>query len=205
MDWIEDVAQLEAIYGEARGASIAKVAKRMTPDYRRWIMASRFCVVSTVGPEGADGSPRGDDGPVVTELDDRTLALPDWRGNNRIDTLRNIVRDPRIALMFMVVGSSNAVRVNGQARVTVDPDLCARFERDGKQPRSVIVIRIDEIYIQCARAILRSRLWSGVQPEQDDSGDLPSVGQILTSMTEGDIDGDAYDRDWPDRAAQSMW
>ncbi|MYM57004.1 pyridoxamine 5'-phosphate oxidase family protein [Thalassovita mangrovi] len=201
MQWIEDIEALEALYGEPGEASLKKVARRMTPEYRRWIMASRFCVVSTVGPEGADGSPRGDDGPVVLELDEHTLALPDWRGNNRIDTLRNIVRDPRIALMFMVPGSSNAVRVNGEARVTADEDLIARFDRNGKQPRSVIVIRIQEIYTQCARAIIRARLWSG----EDESGDLPTVGQILSAMTEGDFDGESYDRDWAGRAATTMW
>ncbi len=201
MQWIEDIDALEALYGEPGEASLKKVARRMTPEYRRWIMASRFCVISTVGPEGADGSPRGDDGPVVLELDELTLALPDWRGNNRIDTLRNIVRDPRIALMFLVPGSSNAVRVNGEARVTADAGLIARFDRDGKAPRSVIVIRIQEIYTQCGRAILRSRLWSG----EDESADLPTVGQILSAMTEGDFDGDSYDRDWAGRAAQTMW
>lgn len=201
MQWIEDIAALEALYGEPGEASLKKVARRMTPEYRRWIMASRFCVLSTVGPEGADGSPRGDDGPVVVELDEQTLALPDWRGNNRIDTLRNIVRDPRIALMFMVPGSSNAVRVNGEARVTADEDLIARFDRNGKRPRSVIVIRIQEIYTQCARAIIRARLWSG----EDESTDLPTVGQILSAMTEGDFDGESYDRDWAGRAATTMW
>lgn len=201
MQWIEDIAALEALYGEPGEASLKKVARRMTPEYRRWIMASRFCVVSTVGPEGADGSPRGDDDPVVVELDEQTLALPDWRGNNRIDTLRNIVRDPRIALMFMVPGSSNAVRVNGEARVTADEDLIARFDRNGKRPRSVIVIRIQEIYTQCARAIIRARLWSG----EDESTDLPTVGQILSAMTEGDFDGESYDRDWAGRAATTMW
>ena len=192
---------LEALYGEPGEASLKKVARRMTPEYRRWIEASRFCMISTVGPEGADGSPRGDDGPVVLELDEHTLALPDWRGNNRIDTLRNIVRDPRIALMFLIPGSSNAVRINGEARVTADADLLARFDRNGKQPRSVIVIRIQEIYTQCGRAILRSRLWSG----EDESADLPTVGQILSAMTEGDFDGESYDRDWAGRAAQTMW
>ena len=201
MQWIDSIEALESHYGTPGAAATKKVAGRMTPEYRRWIMASRFCVVSTVGPEGADGSPRGDEGPVVTELDPQTLAMPDWRGNNRIDTLRNIVRDPRIALMFMVPGSTNAVRVNGDARVTVDADLCARFEKNGKQPRSVIVIRIHEIYSQCARAILRAGLWSG----KDESGDLPTVGQILAAMTEGDINAADYDREWPIRAATSMW
>lgn len=204
MEWIESIEALEALealYGDPAEAALKKVARRLTPEYRRWIMASRFCVLSTVGPEGADGSPRGDDGPVVLELDDRTLALPDWRGNNRIDTLRNIVRDPRIALMFLVPGSSNAVRVNGDARVTADPGLIARFDRDGKRPRSVIVIRIHEVYSQCSRAILRARLWSS----EDESAGLPTVGQILSAMTEGDFDGESYDRDWAGRAAQTMW
>ncbi|WP_323786301.1 pyridoxamine 5'-phosphate oxidase family protein [Thalassovita sp.] len=201
MKWIDSIETLEALYGEPGEASLKKVARRMTPEYRRWIEASRFCMISTVGPEGADGSPRGDDGPVVLELDVHTLALPDWRGNNRIDTLRNIVRDPRIALMFLIPGSSNAVRINGEARVTADADLLARFDRNGKQPRSVIVIRIQEIYTQCGRAILRSRLWSG----EDESADLPTVGQILSAMTEGDFDGESYDRDWAGRAAQTMW
>ncbi|CUH65976.1 pyridoxamine 5'-phosphate oxidase, FMN-binding family [Thalassovita gelatinovora] len=201
MEWIESIEALEVLYGEPGAASLKKVARRLTPDYRRWIMASRFCVVSTVGPEGIDGSPRGDDGPVVLELNENTLALPDWRGNNRIDTLCNIVRDPRIALMFLVPGSSNAVRVNGAARVTADAGLIARFDRDGKKPRTVIVIRIDEIYTQCGRAILRSRLWSGA----DESADLPTVGQILSAMTVGDFDGDGYDRDWAGRAAKTMW
>lgn len=201
MQWIETPEALEALYGTPGAASLKKVARRITPEYRRWIMASRFCVVSTVGPEGADGSPRGDDGPVVLELDEHTLALPDWHGNNRIDTLRNIVRDPRVALMFMVPGSNNVVRVNGEARVTLDHALRQRFEKQDKLPRSVIVINIHEIYAQCARAILRSGLWSG----EDQSAGLPSVGQILSAMTQGDIEGDAYDREWPDRAAQSMW
>lgn len=125
MQFIDDITALEALYGTPGAASIRKVARQLTPLYRKWIMASRLCVLSTVGPEGVDGSPRGDDGPVVMELDPGTLALPDWRGNNRLDSLRNIVRDPRVALMFMVPGSNNVVRVNGTARLTADADLCA--------------------------------------------------------------------------------
>ncbi len=145
MNYLQSTEELEALYGTPGAAALRKVAVKMTPEYRRWIMASRFCVISTVGPEGADGSPRGDDGPVVMELDEGTLALPDWRGNNRLDTLRNIVRDPRVALMFMVPGSNNAVRVNGEGRITDDAALRARFEKDGKQPATVIVIKIHEI------------------------------------------------------------
>jgi PPOX class probable FMN-dependent enzyme len=201
MDYLETIDQLEALYGRPGEASLVKVAAQMTPTYRAWIMASRFCVVSTVGPEGADGSPRGDDGPVVLELDPGHLALPDWRGNNRLDTLRNIVSDGRIALMFMVPGSDNVVRVNGMARLTADEALCARFEKDGKRPRTVIVVKIAEIYSQCARALMRARLWEA----GDESADLPTVGDMLREMTSGAFDGESYDRDWPGRAAKSLW
>lgn len=199
-DWVEDIATLEAIYGTPGAASIRKVAHRMTPLYRQWIMASRFCVLSTVGPEGTDGSPRGDDGPVVTELDDQTLLMPDWRGNNRMDSLRNIVTDDRVSLMFMVPGSTNVVRVNGRARISVDAALCGRFEDRGRRPRSVIVIRIGEIYSQCARAVMRAGLWG-----PDESAGLPSMGDILAEQTDGEVGGAAYDAAWPERAAKSLW
>ena len=202
MEYLDRIEDLEEIYGNSPGAaSLRKVAQRMTPDYRRWITAARFCVVSTVGPEGVDGSPRGDDGPVVRELDECHLALPDWHGNNRIDTLRNIVRDPRMALMFVVPGSNNVVRVNGRGRVTADAELRARFTFKGKQPRSVVVMQIDEIYFQCARAVMRAGLWDG----RDDSAGLPTPGEILAAMTEGEVGGAEYDRAWPERAAQTMW
>lgn len=201
MNYLNSIEALEALYGTPGAAAVRKVATQITPEYRRWIMASRFCVVSTVGPEGADGSPRGDDGPVVMELDPGTLALPDWRGNNRLDTLRNIIRDPRVALMFMIPGSNNAVRVNGAARLTDDADLRARFEKDGKQPTTVILIKIHEIYSQCARAMMRARLWSG----EDQSAGLPTVGEILAAMTDGAEGGADYDNSWAARAARTMW
>ena len=155
MQYLKTIDDLEALYGTPGGPALRKVARRMTPLYRQWIMASKLCMLTTVGPEGTDDSPRGDDGPVVQELDPGTLALPDWRGNNRLDSLRNIVRDGRVSLMFLVPGSNNVMRVNGTAQVTADGDLRARFEKKGKQPATVIVIAIDEIYSQCARALLR--------------------------------------------------
>lgn len=201
MKFLETTDELEAHYGSPGEASLIKVADRLTPTYRSWIMASRFCILTTVGPEGTDGSPRGDDGPVVLELDETHLALPDWRGNERIDSLRNIVRDPRVSLMFMVPGSNNVIRVNGEAKLTADPDLCARFEKAGKQPRTVAVIRIHEIYSQCARAIMRSGIWSA----GDESAGLPSVGDMLKEMTSGEFDGAGYDIEWPKRAKTTMW
>ncbi len=201
MQYVSDLAELEALYGEPASASVNKVAQKMTPLYRKWIMASRFCVVSTVGPEGTDGSPRGDDGPVVRELDDHTLVMPDWRGNNRIDTLRNIVADGRISLMFMVPGTNNVVRVNGVAKVTTDAGLCESFEVQSKHPRAVIVVKIGEIYTQCARAVMRAGLWTS----EDENADLPTVGQILAEQTDGAEGGAPYDEGWAARAAKTMW
>ncbi|PWJ18146.1 pyridoxamine 5'-phosphate oxidase family protein [Jannaschia seohaensis] len=196
---ITDLEALHALYGTPGAAALDKVADRLTPLYRRWILASRFCILSTVGPEGTDASPRGDDGPVVQALDARTLLLPDWRGNQRLDSLRNIVRDPRVSLMFMVPGSANVIRVNGTARLTTDPELIARFEERGRRPTLIAAITIGEVYSQCARAILRAGLW-GETPAPD----LPSVGDLLQEQR-AEFDGAAYDAAWPAHAARSMW
>jgi PPOX class probable FMN-dependent enzyme len=198
---IEDIAALEALYGRPGAPSLRKVADRLTPLYRKWIMASKLCILTTVGPDGTDGSPRGDDGPVVLELDPQRLALPDWRGNNRLDSLRNIVVDGRASLMFLVPGSNNVVRVNGTAILTDDADLRARFDKSGRQPATVIVITISEIYTQCARALMRAGTWAGV----DESTGLPSVGEILAEMTSGEEGGAPYDDAWGARAARTMW
>ena len=200
MTVVRDVAALEAIYGTPGKASIIKVADRLTPAYRTWIMASRLAILSTVGPEGTDCSPRGDDGPVVQALDEKTLLMPDWRGNNRMDSLRNIVRDGRVSLMFMVPGSNNVVRINGTAEVTVAADMLARFDDKGRKPRSVTVVQISEVYSQCARALMRARTWSGT----DESANLPTVGQMLAEMEDG-FDGAEYDAAWGARAAKTMW
>lgn len=157
-------------------------------------------MLSTIGPDGTDGSPRGDDGPVALELDERTLAMPDWRGNNRLDSLRNIVSDGRISLMFIVPKSNNVVRVNGIARLTKDGELRARFVRQGRLPATVIVIKIGEIYTQCSRATMRAGTWT-----RDDAEGLPSVGDILAEMTDGEVGGSAYDIEWEGRASKTMW
>lgn len=201
MQYLKTIDDLEALYSTPGGPALRKVARRMTPLYRQWIMASKLCMLTTVGPDGTDDSPRGDDGPVVQELDPGTLALPDWRGNNRLDSLRNIVRDGRVSLMFLVPGSNNVMRVNGTAQVTADADLRARFEKKGKQPATVIVIAIDEIYSQCARALLRAGTWTGI----DESQGLPSMGEILAEQTDGEEGGKDYDQAWGARAAQTMW
>lgn len=201
MQYLETIDDLTALYGAPGAASLRKVARRMTPLYRQWIMASKLCMLTTVGPEGTDDSPRGDDGPVVQELDPGTLALPDWRGNNRLDSLRNIVRDERVSLMFLVPGSNNVVRINGTAKVTADAALRGRFEKAGKMPATVIVVSIGEIYSQCARALMRAGTWKGI----DESKGLPSIGEILAEQTNGEEGGVGYDQAWGARAAATMW
>ena len=201
MDWITDLDALHAHYGTPGQPAVAKVTSHLTPAYAAFIARSRFCLMSTVGPEGTDGSPRGDIDAVVTALDAQTLAMPDWKGNERIDSLRNIVRDGRLSLCFLIAGSTTAIRVNGTARLTADPVLCARFERDRKHPRTVIVITIAEVYSQCARALQRSALWTA----GDQSQGLPTPGQMLQDATEGRIDGAAYDVERATRAHLGMW
>jgi hypothetical protein len=201
MDWITTLDELHARYGTPKPPSIRKVTPRLTPAYRAWICRSRFCILSIVGPEGTDGSPRGDSDAVVQMPDDETLLLPDWQGNDRIDSLRNILRDGRVSLVFLINGSTTAVRINGTARLTADPDLCARFTRDGKHPRTVIVIRIAEVHSQCARALQRSELWSA----GDQSTDLPTPDQMLDDATAGEINGLAYDGERSTRAHLGWW
>ena len=201
MRFIETLQELHAHYGTPGPASLRKEAARITPQYRRIIEAAPFLALATAGPEGLDCTPRGDlPGQLVRVLDDATLALPDRRGNDRIDSLRNIVRDPRVALMFLVPGSGNALRVNGTARLTDDAALRESFSMEGKAPRTVAIIRVEVVYFQCARAILRARLW-----EPHATPDLPTPGQILAGMTANEVGGDAYDREWPERAKASMW
>lgn len=197
---IQTIEDLQEIYGTAVPRSVEKVVDHITPLYRDWIEASRFVVLTTVGPEGTDGSPRGDDGPVVRIADDKTLMLPDWMGNNRIDSLRNIVRDPRVSLMFMVPGSKNVVRVNGGAFVTADETLRGSFERRNLTPRSVIVITAEELYFQCAKAIMRAAIWSG----EDMSADLPTAGMFIKER-DALFDAKAYDDGYEDYAKERMW
>jgi PPOX class probable FMN-dependent enzyme len=198
------VEQLESIYGVAPAlASTAKESTALTPEYRCLVEASPFLALATAGPEGLDCSPRGDAREVLRVLDDRTVVLPDRRGNNRIDSLRNIVRDPRVALLFLIPGSGTTFRINGHATISADAELLASLAVEGKPPRTAIVIKITTCYFQCARAVLRASLWNPAS--WPDPASLPSPGQILEAMTAKKIDGADYDANWPGRAAASMW
>ena len=203
MSVIATIEALEAIYGQTGEASTVKVADHITPSYRVLIEKSPFAALATSGPEGLDCSPRGDLPGFVRIHDETTLMMPDRRGNNRVDSLRNIVRDPRVALLFLIPGSGSTLRVNGHAQVSVDADLLASFKVDGKAPRTVIVMTVHEIYFQCARAIVRSDLWN--PDKRVDPRTLPTPGQILAEMSQNRVGGEAYDREWPERARQSLW
>lgn len=203
MTTITCVKDLEELYGQPGEASLVKEVPFLSPGYRQFIEAAPFVSLATSGPEGLDCSPRGDRPGFVQVADDRTLIMPDRRGNNRIDSLRNIVRDPRVALLYMVPGSGNTLRVNGEARISVDPDLLASFAVDEKPPRSAMMITVLTVYFQCARAIVRSRLWD---PEaRVDPSTLPSAGSMLAELTDNRVGGTEYDRAWPDRAKKSLW
>ena len=188
MPIVQTVEELESIYGLPNDASTVKVAGRIIPQYRELIEASPFVALATRGPEGLDCSPRGDRAGFVRIHDETTLMMPDRRGNNRIDSLRNIVRDPGIALLFLIPGSGTTL---------------ASFAVEGKAPRWVIGMMIEEIYFQCARAIVRSDLWNPAK--HVDPHTLPTPGKILAAMSEDRVGGDAYDRAWPERARQPMW
>ena len=202
-DILKTEAELEAIYGRPVEASTVKEVNWITPHYRAYIEASPYAALATSGPEGLDCSPRGDRPGFVRIHDEKTLMLPDRRGNNRIDSLRNIVRDPRVALLFMIPGVGNTLRVNGRAHLSVAPDLLQSFAVEEKAPRSVAVIEVDAVYFQCARALVRSELWN---PKRHiDPKSLPSAGQILAALSNERVGGETYDREWPGRAAATMW
>ncbi|MFN3350282.1 pyridoxamine 5'-phosphate oxidase family protein [Pseudorhodoplanes sp.] len=203
MTTVSTVEQLEAIYGVPAEPSLVKETDYVTPEYARYIAASPFAVLATAGPEGLDCSPRGDKPGFVRIVDPRTLMLPDRHGNNRIDSLRNIVAVPRVALLFLVPGSGVTLRVNGTAQISIAADLLDSFKMEGKPPRSVLAIAVQSVYFQCARALIRSDLWN---PHRHvDPKTLPSAGQILSAITDARVGGEAYDRAWPQRAKETMW
>lgn len=197
------IDQLEAIYGKALERSLQKEVPVLTQEYRPFIEHAPFMVLATAGPEGLDCSPRGDAPGFVRVVDDRTLAVPDRRGNNRIDSLRNVVRDPRVALLFLVPGVGETLRVNGRAAISVEPALLESFVVDGKAPRSVLMVTIESVYFQCTKALVRSHLWDASR--QVERKRLPSAGDILAAITKGEFDGAAYDRVQPQRLKETLY
>jgi PPOX class probable FMN-dependent enzyme len=200
---IRDEAGLAAIYGDIPPGAIAKEIGYLHPHYRAMIEASPFLVLATRGPEGLDCSPRGDPAGFVKMPDDKTLLIPDRRGNNRTDSLRNIVRDPQVALLFLIPGVGETLRVNGTAAISVDPALLEQFPFRDTLPRSVIVVTVETAYFQCPKALVRSELWNPAK--QIDRKALPSTGTILADITKGMFDGAAYDAAYPERLKATLY
>jgi len=200
---LKDAAALRALYGEPSEPAIAKEVDFVHPHYRAMIEASPFVVVATCGPDGLDVSPRGDPAGFVVVEDARTLLIPDRRGNNRTDSLTNLIDDPRIALLFLIPGVGETLRVNGRADISVDPALLERFPAQGKLPRSVVVVHVERVYFQCPKALVRSDLWN---PEKHvERRSLPSSGTILGDITRGRVGGPEYDAAYPERLKATIY
>jgi len=194
---VTTMEQLESLYGEKNPNAVLKEIDHINAGYRTLIEAAPFVAVATSGPEGLDCSPKGDAPGFVRILDDKTLALPDRPGNNRIDGFRNIVRDPRVALLFLIPGCAETLRVNGRASISLESKLMQSFAVNGKQPRCVLVVHIESIYFHCAKAIMRSKLWD--EASKIDRKSLPSTGTIIAELSGGRAGGEQYDREMPER------
>lgn len=200
---ITSLAELEALYGQPAEASRMKETDRVVPVYRAFIEAAPFAALATRGPDGMDCSPRGDGPGFIRVADEKTLLLPDRRGNNRIDSLSNILHDPQVALLFLIPGVGETLRINGRAEISTEPALLDSFAIDGKAPKTVLKIAVETVFFQCARAIVRSDLWN---PDKRVSrGSLPSAGQILTALSENRFDGEAYDKALPERQQATLY
>ena len=200
---ISSIEALEALYGIPVGASLTKEIDYISDHYRQFVEAAPFMVMATVGPEGVDCSPRGDPPGFVRVSDRKTVMIPDRRGNNRLDSLRNLVRDPRVSLLFLIPGIGETLRLNGRAIISADPALCESFEHRGQSPATVIVTTVDRVYYQCPKALVRSRLW---EPESRiPRGALPSSGTMQKALQGDGFDADAYDRAYPERLRQTLY
>ena len=201
---VSSIAELEALYADpVPAAAHLKVLDHVSDHYRRFIEASPFLILATVGPSGVDCSPRGDPAGFVRVADPKTLLIPDRRGNNRLDSLRNIIVDPRVHLLFLIPGIGETMRVIGTARIDADPALCAEFTMEGKAPRSIIVVAVEEVYPQCQKALVRARLWDAAT--QIPRTSLPSSGEMLAAISKGAFDGKAYDKAYPERLKQTIY
>lgn len=200
---IDTPEALLALYGTPAEASVRKEVPTLHPAYQAMIAASPFMVLATAGPGGLDASPRGDPAGFVQVQDERTLLIPERRGNNRIDSLRNLLDDPRVGLLFLIPGRGETLRVNGRARILSTPALLDRFRVQGALPRCVIEVTVETVFFQCARAILRSRLWDASAHAA--SGTVPTPGDILAQLTGAAIGGAAYDRELPERQRSTLY
>lgn len=196
-------AQLAQLFGAVAEASVRKEVDFVHPHYQAMMEASPFAVLATSGPEGLDASPRGDARGFVVVDNPTTLLLPERRGNNRVDSLRNLLTDPRVALLFLIPGVGETLRVNGRAVISVEPALLQRFVVNGQPPRCVLVVTVEAVYFQCARAVQRAGLWQGLPSARP--ADVPTPGTMLSALTGAAIDADTYDRELPARQRDTLY
>lgn len=201
---IRSVDALEALYDQPSERALLKQTDRLDDASRAFVAASPFLLLATFGRKGADCSPRGDQPGFVEAADDKTLLVPDRRGNNRIDSLRNVVENPQVALLFLVPGAEQTLRVNGRGTITTAPDLLERFSVAGKLPRSVLRVVIDEIFVQCPRALLRAELWNP-QKFAGQGGKVPSMGTLLAAATKGKVDATRYDTEYAPQTRKVLY
>ncbi len=191
---IETVEELRSSYGEPSERAVKKSLKRLDRHCRRFIELSPFVVLASAGADGrVDCSPRGDPAGFVAILDERTILLPDRRGNNRADSLTNVLENPYVGMLFMIPGVDETLRLNGRARLTTDPSRLEPLAVNGRVPRSGLVVEVEEVFLQCTKALVRSRLWVD-ETRVDRKAALPSFGQMLADHI-GEGDGEAVDRE----------
>jgi PPOX class probable FMN-dependent enzyme len=200
---VTNAQALEAIYGAVGEASIVKELDHIDANYRTLIEASPFLALATAGSTGLDCSPRGDSTGLVHVVDEKTLILPDRRGNNRIDSLRNLIENPLLAMLFLIPGMGETVRVNGRGRISIDPALLQRYAVNGKEPKTVLVVTVDAVFFQCARSVSRADLWNPTKFVTHST--LPTAGKILADASASRIDGATYDKELPERVRNTLY
>ena len=200
---VTSVEQLAELYGERMPTSVRKEIDHINPHYRMLIEAAPFVAIATGCEEGFDCSPKGDAPGFVRVVDEKTLMIPDRPGNNRIDGFRNILRNPNIGLLFLIPGVGETMRVNGTAKLSVDPVLRESFAVNGKPARSVLIVHVISAYFHCTKAIMRSKLWD--PKAQIDRKSLPSTGTIVAAVTAGEYGGEQYDREAPARHQSQLY
>jgi PPOX class probable FMN-dependent enzyme len=200
MPEITTLAELQDLLGEPSGVVRSKVTDRLNDLTRRFVDLSPFVLLATSAPDGScDVSPRGDPAGFVHLLDERTLLVPERPGNRLADSLRNILRNPRVGLLFLIPGVGETLRVNGRARIVTDVDLLEPLAVDGKAPKLGLLVDVDEVFTHCPKAFIRSELWN---PETfAASSDLPSPGAIHRSLNP-EFDAESYDTERAERYAR---
>jgi PPOX class probable FMN-dependent enzyme len=206
MQKITTIEQLENIYGDVSEAAKWKEIDHINAHYQQFIEAAPFLILATSGEKGIDCSPRGDPAGFVRVVNEKCIQIPDRRGNNRLDTLRNIVANPQVGVIFMIPNIGETIRVSGKAELIIDPQLCESFAIKGKPASSVLSINVEKAYFQCQKVIARSKLWDSTSHIQ--RSELPSAGdmvKVFSAMQKQAFDAQAYDADYPERMKKTMY